>query len=71
MYWDDRAVNAAEGLGAIANLLPEGYSRNKLLTARDDKPGVVMLELPRQVVAAAGRQRQFPGGVRTGWWQPD
>ncbi len=52
VYWDDRAVNAAEGLDAIANLLPECYSRNKLLTARDDKPGVVMLELPPQVVAA-------------------
>jgi hypothetical protein len=51
VYWDDRAVNASEGLDAIAALLPEGYSHDKLSRPRgSDGVGVVMLELPPDVV---------------------
>lgn len=50
VYYDDKAVNVAEGVEAIARLLPDCEAKDKLLRKQDDrKLGCVMLEAPPRV----------------------
>lgn len=50
VYYDDKAVNAKEGISAIANLLPSGRCKDRLSREPvSEKLGIVMLEARPQV----------------------
>lgn len=52
-YWDDRGVNAEDGLREIAELLPDCAAKRRLLKqSRVEGPGVIMLQVPKQIEAS-------------------
>lgn len=51
VYWDNRALNADEGLRAVAKRLPDGEAKRRLLasTERSSDLGCIMVEMPEAV----------------------